>query len=60
MSETWGKLLVVDLTTGHLYDEPVDEPAARDLVGGAGYAARYLYDRLSPGTDPLGPGPKTS
>lgn len=55
MSETWGKLLVVDLTTGDLYDETVDETAARDLVGGAGFAARYLYDRLPPGTDPLGP-----
>ena len=55
MSETMGKLLVVDLDRGHLEDEPLDAAVARDLVGGAGYAARYLYDRLPPGTDPLGP-----
>ena len=50
-----GKLLVVDLTRGELKDEPLDQATAHDFVGGAGYAARYLYDELKPGTDPLGP-----
>ncbi|HSJ59128.1 MAG TPA: aldehyde ferredoxin oxidoreductase family protein [Anaerolineae bacterium] len=50
-----GQLLIVDLTTGTLSDEPLDPAIARDFVGGAGYAARYLYDRIPPGTDPLGP-----
>jgi aldehyde:ferredoxin oxidoreductase len=50
-----GKLLVVDLTSGELKDEPLDPTLARDFVGGAGYAARYLYDELGPDTDPLGP-----
>jgi aldehyde:ferredoxin oxidoreductase len=50
-----GKLLVVDLTRGELKDEPLDPTIAHDFVGGAGYAARYLYDELGPDTDPLGP-----
>ncbi|MGD8462869.1 MAG: aldehyde ferredoxin oxidoreductase family protein [Anaerolineae bacterium] len=50
-----GKLLVVDLTRGTLEDEPLDLALAHDFVGGAGYAARYLYDELGPDTDPLGP-----
>ncbi len=50
-----GKLLVVNLTTGELKDEPLDPALAHDFVGGAGYAARYLYDELGPETDPLGP-----
>ena len=50
-----GKLLVVDLTSGELKDEPLDPALAHDFIGGAGYAARYLYDELGPDTDPLGP-----
>jgi aldehyde:ferredoxin oxidoreductase len=50
-----GKLLAVDLTSGELRDEPLDPTLAHDFVGGAGYAARYLYDELGPHTDPLGP-----
>jgi aldehyde:ferredoxin oxidoreductase len=55
MSGYMGKLLVVDLTSGELKDEPIDPTMAHDFVGGAGYAARYLYDELGPDTDPLGP-----
>ncbi len=55
MSGYMGKLLIVDLTRGRLWDEPINPSWARDFVGGAGYAARYLYDELGPGTDPLGP-----
>jgi aldehyde:ferredoxin oxidoreductase len=50
-----GKLLVVDLTTGTIKDELLNTTIAQDFVGGAGYAARYLYDELGPGTNPLGP-----
>jgi len=50
-----GKLLVVNLTNGELGDEPLDPTLAHNFVGGAGYAARYLYDELGPDTDPLGP-----
>ncbi|MBN1137534.1 MAG: aldehyde ferredoxin oxidoreductase family protein [Anaerolineae bacterium] len=55
MNGYMGKLLIVDLTSGQLKDEPLNPSWARDFVGGAGYAARYLYDELGPGTDPLGP-----
>ena len=55
MSGYLGKLLVVDLTSGELVEEPIDPAMAHDFVGGAGYAARYLYDELGPETDPLGP-----
>jgi aldehyde:ferredoxin oxidoreductase len=55
MSGYMGKLLVVNLTSGELKDEPLDPNIAHDFVGGAGYAARYLYDELGPDTDPLGP-----
>jgi aldehyde:ferredoxin oxidoreductase len=54
MSGYMGKLLVVDLTSGELKDEPLDPTTAHNFVGGAGYAARYLYDELGPDTDPLG------
>ncbi len=50
-----GKLLVVDLTRRELKDEPLDYNLAHDFVGGASYAARYLYDELRPDTAPLGP-----
>ncbi len=50
-----GKLLVVDLTSGDLKGEPLDPTLAHNFVGGAGYAARYLYNELGPDTDPLGP-----
>ena len=55
MSGYMGRLLVVDLTSGQVADEPLDQEIARDFVGGSGYAARYLFDELEPGTDPLGP-----
>jgi aldehyde:ferredoxin oxidoreductase len=55
MSGYLGKLLVVDLSKGELKDEPLDPAKAHDFVGGAGYAARYLYDELGSETDPLGP-----
>ena len=55
MNGYMGKLLIVDLTHGIVQDEPLDYNLARDFVGGAGYAARYLYNELGPGIDPLGP-----
>ncbi len=48
------KLLRVDLTTGELWDEPLNEVYARAFVGGSGLAARYAYDLVDEETDPLG------
>ena len=50
-----GKILRVDLGTGKLWDEPLNEEYARDFVGGSGLAARYVYDMVDGDTDPLGP-----
>ena len=45
----------VDLSTGSVVRERVPESWRRDYVGGKGLGARYLYEELEPGADPLGP-----
>ncbi len=37
-----GKILNVDLTTGELRDEPLDEDLCRDFLGGYGIGAKLL------------------
>ncbi len=49
-----GKILNVDLTTGKISEEKLDEKMCRDFIGGYGLAARLLYDRIPAGADPLG------
>ncbi len=49
------KILRVDLSTGELRDEPLDEEYVRGYVGGSGLAARIVYDVVDGRTDPLGP-----
>jgi aldehyde:ferredoxin oxidoreductase len=53
-----GKSLRVNLSSGRIATESVPESIATDFIGGRGYGIRYLYDELSPGTDPLGEGNK--
>ena len=48
-----GRLLVVDLTSGEIADEPLNEDYARRFVGGSGLACRYIYDMIDASTDPL-------
>jgi aldehyde:ferredoxin oxidoreductase len=50
-----GKILRVDLSTGEVATEPLNEAWARDYIGGKGLVFRYLYDELPAGTDPLSP-----
>jgi aldehyde:ferredoxin oxidoreductase len=50
-----GKILRVDLSTGDIQSEPLNEAYARAFVGGSGLAARYIYDMVDGDTDPLGP-----
>ena len=50
-----GKLLKVNLTTNKIAEENLDESIAKDFLGGAGYACRYLYDKIDKDTDPLSP-----
>ena len=49
------QLLRVDLTDQRVDSEPVPETWRRKYVGGKGLGARYLYDELDAGVDPLGP-----
>jgi aldehyde:ferredoxin oxidoreductase len=50
-----GRILSVDLTTGSSRIDSFDEDFARLYLGGNGFAARLLYDRLPPGIEPLAP-----
>jgi aldehyde:ferredoxin oxidoreductase len=50
-----GWILRVDLSSGKVQKEPLDEGLARRYVGGRGLNARMLYDEVRPETDPLGP-----
>jgi len=55
MGGTMGKILRVDLTTGDIHSEDLNAAWAEQFIGGAGLAARYLWDLCGPETDPLGP-----
>jgi len=50
-----GRILTLDLSTGLSQIDTVDESFARLYLGGNGFAARLLYDRLQPGIDPFSP-----
>jgi aldehyde:ferredoxin oxidoreductase len=50
-----GKILRLDLTTGNIDYEYLDEPTARKYIGGVGLAAKILWDETTPDTDPLSP-----
>ncbi|OGO32870.1 MAG: hypothetical protein A2Z29_10435 [Chloroflexi bacterium RBG_16_56_11] len=50
-----GRLLFVNLTTGELKDEELDEKLCKDFIGSYGIAARILYSRQKGGVDALGP-----
>jgi len=50
-----GRILYVDLTQGKSSIQNYDEAFARKYLGGNGFAAKILYDRLKPGIDPFSP-----
>ena len=50
-----GKILRIDLTDKSVKEEKVPEALARQYLGGAGFAIKYLYDELKPGTSALDP-----
>jgi aldehyde:ferredoxin oxidoreductase len=50
-----GKITTVDLSSGKIWDEDFAEDFAKKYLGGNGFAARILFDRVTPGADPLGP-----
>ena len=45
----------VNLTTRTVREEAVPERWLREYIGGKGLGARYLYDEVPAGADPLGP-----
>lgn len=50
-----GTILRVNLTTGTISTEDLNPQWARQTLGGAGLATRYLFELTAPGIDPLGP-----
>jgi aldehyde:ferredoxin oxidoreductase len=50
-----GQIVRVNLTTGSVSTEEINPRWARQTLGGAGLATRYLFELTSPGIDPLGP-----
>ena len=48
-----GKILRVNLTDQTTTVEPVSFKLAKQYMGGVGFAFKYLYDELKPGTPPL-------
>jgi aldehyde:ferredoxin oxidoreductase len=50
-----GKVLEVDLTTGKTSEFEPDEEVYRDYIGGAGLAAKLLFDRGNLDAEPLDP-----
>ncbi len=50
-----GKLLRINLSNRESHIEDIPEQWMKDFLGGRGLAARYLYDELKPGVEPLGP-----
>jgi aldehyde:ferredoxin oxidoreductase len=50
-----GKIAFVDLSSGEILTESLDETLAREYIGGQGLGARILFERQKKGVDPLGP-----
>jgi aldehyde:ferredoxin oxidoreductase len=49
-----GKILRVNLSTRTVKEEKIPEKDYETLLGGRGIAAKYYYNEIPPGTDPLG------
>ena len=48
-----GKILRIDLNNQSAKEEAVSEELAKKFLGGVGFAFKYLYDELKPGTPAL-------
>jgi aldehyde:ferredoxin oxidoreductase len=51
----YGRIINVDVTDCTFRIETYDEPFAKIYLGGNGFAAKILFDRLRPGIDPFDP-----
>ncbi len=50
-----GKILRVNLSTGGITSEPIEERFCREYLGGAGFVVSFLWKELKANIDPLGP-----
>lgn len=50
-----GQILYVDVTKKEFHIERFDESFAQKYLGGNGFSAKILYDRLRPGVEPFSP-----
>jgi aldehyde:ferredoxin oxidoreductase len=50
-----GKILFVELSEGKIEEWKPSEETYRKFIGGTGLGARFLYEKMKPGCDPLGP-----
>ncbi|MBP1719557.1 MAG: Aldehyde ferredoxin oxidoreductase, partial [Deltaproteobacteria bacterium] len=50
-----GKYLRVDLTRRKIAKKDLSENLAKEWIGGRGFVAKFLYDEVPVGADPLGP-----
>jgi len=50
-----GRIGFVDLSTGKVREEDLDEKLAREFTGGHGLGCRVLFEHQKPNVDPLGP-----
>ncbi len=50
-----GTILEVDLTAGRVKKTPLPENLAADYIGGRGFVARLLWDKITRKTDPFSP-----
>jgi aldehyde:ferredoxin oxidoreductase len=48
-----GKILRIDLSKQSCQEEDISEELAKNYLGGVGFAFKYLYDELKPGTAAL-------
>lgn len=56
MNGFWMKTLRVDLSTGNISVESLDEKVLRKFIGGSGIGALYLKSEVKPDSGPLDPG----
>ncbi len=50
-----GKVLIVDLTSGAISEQKIDDAVYESLLSGVGLGAYILFNNIPPGADPLGP-----
>ena len=54
--EGWaGKILDIDLSTGNITEQSLDQEMARLFLGGRGLGTRLLWDLVGPEVAPLSP-----